>query len=27
MDRFLPNWRLSRDLLKSEPLAFENWDY
>lgn len=27
MDRFLPNWRQSRDLLKSEPLAHEDWGY
>lgn len=27
MDRFLPNWRLSRDILKSEPLAHEDWAY
>lgn len=27
MDKFLPNWRLSRDLLKSEPLAHEDWVY
>lgn len=27
MDRFLPNWRLSRDTLKSEPLAHEDWGY
>lgn len=25
MDQFLPNWRHSRDLLKSEPLAHEKW--
>lgn len=27
MDKYLPNWRLSRDILKSEPLAHENWEY
>ncbi len=27
MDKFLPNWRLSRDVLKSEPLAHEDWRY
>lgn len=27
MDKFLPNWRQSRDLLKSEPLAHEDWGY
>jgi len=27
MDKFLPQWRRSRDTLKSEPLAHENWDY
>jgi predicted metal-dependent hydrolase len=27
MDKFLPNWRLSRDILKSEPLAHEDWGY
>ncbi|MEP4548451.1 MAG: SprT family zinc-dependent metalloprotease [Saccharospirillum sp.] len=27
MDQFLPNWRRSRDVLKSEPLAFESWTY
>ena len=25
MDKFLPNWRHARDILKSEPLAHENW--
>ncbi len=27
MDAFLPQWRKSRDTLKSEPLAYENWEY
>ena len=27
MDKFLPNWRLNRDILKKEPLAHENWFY
>ena len=27
MDRFLPDWRTRRDILKKEPLAHENWDY
>lgn len=27
MDRYLPHWRQSRDILKSEPLAHEDWDY
>jgi len=27
MDQFMPKWRSHRDLLKKEPLAFENWDY
>lgn len=27
MDKFLPNWRHSRDVLKSEPLGHENWGY
>lgn len=27
MDKFLPHWRKSRDLLKSEPLAHEDWCY
>lgn len=27
MDRFLPNWRLMRDALNREPLAYEHWDY
>ncbi len=27
MDKFLPNWRLSRDILKREPLAHEDWEY
>lgn len=27
MDKFMPKWRLSRDLLKSEPLAYETWEY
>lgn len=27
MDRCLPKWRHSRDVLKSEPLAHEDWDY
>jgi predicted metal-dependent hydrolase len=26
MDKFLPNWRMSRDILKKEPLAYENWN-
>jgi predicted metal-dependent hydrolase len=25
MDKFLPHWRKSRDLIKSEPLAYEDW--
>ncbi len=25
MDRFLPNWKQSRDILKREPLKDENW--
>lgn len=27
MDHFLPHWRKSRDVLKSEPLAHEAWRY
>ncbi|GAB6097958.1 SprT family zinc-dependent metalloprotease [Desulfatiferula olefinivorans] len=27
MDKFLPQWRKSRDILKSEPLAHEDWLY
>lgn len=27
MDKFLPNWRLHRDLLNSSPLAHEEWSY
>lgn len=27
MDHFLPRWRFSRDLLKSQPLAHEYWGY
>jgi hypothetical protein len=27
MDRYLPHWRQSRDTLKSEPLAHEDWGY
>jgi Predicted metal-dependent hydrolase len=27
MDRFMPKWRLSRDVLRNEPLAYENWLY
>ncbi len=27
MDKFLPSWRRSRDVLKSEPLAHEDWSY
>lgn len=27
MDRYLPYWRQSRDTLKSEPLAHEDWGY
>lgn len=27
MDKFLPNWRLLREELNREPLAYENWDY
>ncbi|HFE37310.1 MAG TPA: M48 family peptidase [Gammaproteobacteria bacterium] len=27
MDKFLPQWRQSRETLKSEPLGYENWHY
>lgn len=27
MDNIMPQWRLYRDILKSEPLAYENWKY
>lgn len=27
MDTFMPKWRLSRDVLKREPLAYEAWEY
>lgn len=27
MDKFLPHWRRSRERLKSEPLAHEDWRY
>lgn len=27
MDKYLPTWRKSRDILKSEPLAHEDWHY
>ena len=27
MDKFLPQWRQYRDILKSEPLAHEEWRY
>ncbi len=27
MDQFLPQWRKSSDILKSEPLGHENWQY
>lgn len=27
MDQFMPNWRLHRDTLNSEPLAYEHWTY
>jgi predicted metal-dependent hydrolase len=27
MDKFLPNWREHRDLLKNTPLAFDTWTY
>lgn len=27
LDEFLPTWKSARDKLKSEPLAYESWDY
>lgn len=27
MDRYLPHWEKSREVLKSEPLAHEEWEY
>ncbi len=27
MDQFMPSWRLSRHILKSQPLAHERWCY
>lgn len=27
MDNYLPQWRKSRDVLKSQPLAHEDWEY
>ena len=27
MDRFMPNWRERRDLLKRLPLAHQDWEY
>jgi predicted metal-dependent hydrolase len=27
MDEFMPNWRLHRDILNQEPLAYEHWGY
>lgn len=27
MDQFLAHWRKSRDILKAEPLAHEDWGY
>ncbi len=27
MDKYLPAWRKSRDILKREPLAYETWEY
>lgn len=27
MDTFLPNWRMIRDELNREPLAYDTWDY
>lgn len=27
MDKLLPHWRRSRDVLKGEPLAHEEWEY
>ncbi|MCB9987708.1 MAG: M48 family metallopeptidase [Rhodospirillales bacterium] len=27
MDRYLPSWRKSRDVLQSQPLAYEEWVY
>lgn len=27
MDQFMPKWRLARDLLNSQPLAHEDWQY
>jgi hypothetical protein len=26
MDRFLPQWRVARDMLNAAPLAAEDWD-
>ncbi|GAB4531623.1 MAG: hypothetical protein Kow0063_11160 [Anaerolineae bacterium] len=27
MDQFMPNWRLYREILNREPLAYEHWSY
>lgn len=27
MDAFMPKWRMKRDKLRSEPLAYETWEY
>lgn len=27
MDQYLPSWRLMRDMLNREPLAYEHWGY
>lgn len=27
MDKYLPNWRSTKKLLNSQPLAYANWDY
>ena len=27
MDRFMPQWRLHRDVLNQKPLAYEDWEY
>ncbi len=27
LDRFMPTWRIARDVLKREPLAHEDWGY
>ena len=27
MDKFMPHWRIHRDVLNQAPLAHEDWNY